>query len=198
MARGKPGKGKRPSTDEIKAKAARAEARSKGEPVKSTSSLSAVMAPPTHPGRPSKYTRQLADEICHRISGGETLTSICTDGHMPTRQTVLQWKRDDLDGFSLRYVRAREEQWELWSDELIDISDDARNDWMEKHVGREETITVLNKEAVDRSKLRVDSRKWLLTKLDRNTFGDKIEQTHKTDEAFLGLWKAMSQGKPAK
>lgn len=194
----KPGKGKRPSKDEIKAKAARAEARSKGEPVTPTSSLSSVMEPPTHPGRPTKYTPALADEICDRLANGETLTSICTDEHMPERRTVIRWKTADVDGFMSRYVRAREDQRELWSDELIDISDDGRNDWMEKRVGRDETITVLNKEAVDRSKLRADTRKWLLTKLDRITYGDKVEQTHKGDAAFLALWQMKTQGAPTK
>lgn len=197
MARKKPTKGKRPSRDDIKAKADKAAARSKGEPVEKTSSLSAVMDPPSHPGRPTKYTRELADEICNRISGGETLTSICEDAHMPQRQAVLRWKRDDLDGFSIRYARAREDQRELWSDEMVDIGDDGRNDWMEKRVGRDETIVVLNKEAVERSKLRSDNRKWLLSKLDRGTYGDKVEQTHKTDESFVALWKMMgSPNKP--
>jgi hypothetical protein len=27
-------------------------------------------------------------------------------------------------------------------------------------------------------------------------FGDKIEQTHKGDSAFLALWQSMSGGKP--
>lgn len=195
MARKPAKKGKRPSKDDVKAKAARAEARSKGEPVEKEEAHSVLNPPTVRPrGRPSKYTEALANEICERLADGETLTGICEDEHMPERRTVLRWKRD-VDGFASRYARAREDQRELWADELIDISDDGRNDWMEKHVGRDETITVLNKEAVDRSKLRVDSRKWLLTKLDRPTFGEKVEQTHKADEAFVGLWQHMSQPK---
>ncbi len=195
MARKPDKKGKRPSKDEIKAKAARAEARSKGEPIEREEPTGILNPPSVLPrGRPSKYTPALADEICDRLSNGETLTSICKDAHMPERRTVLRWKVD-VDGFASRYTRAREEQRELWADELIDISDDGRNDWMEKHIGRDETITVLNKEAVDRSKLRADTRKWLLTKLDRPTFGDKVEQTHKADAAFVGLWQMMSQPK---
>lgn len=153
-------------------------------------------APVVRPrGGQTKYTRQLADEICDRLSEGETLTSICAEDHMPNRQCVLAWKRADIDGFAIRYARAREEQRELWSDELIDIADDARNDWMERQVAGGEVITVINKEAVDRSKLRADTRKWLLTKLDRATYGEKVEQTHKGDEAFLGLWSRMGGGK---
>ena len=41
-----------------------------------------------------------------------------------------------------------------------------------------------------------DARKWLLTKLKPQKFGDKIEQTHKGDSAFPALWQSMSGGKP--
>ena len=188
----RPTKARRLSKDDVKAKAARAEARSKGEPVDKTGAPSSVLNPPAHPGRPSKYTDALAAEICDRLANGETLTSICTDDHMPERRTVLRWKVD-IEGFSSRYARAREEQRELWQDEMLDMADDGRNDWMEREIGRDKTIVVLNKEAVDRSKLRVHSRQWLLARLNRDTFGDKVEQTHKADEVFLNILKTIGQ-----
>lgn len=196
MANRPKNKGRRPSKDEIKAKAERAEARSKGKPVEKSGPPSGVLNPPTHLGRPTKYTEALATEICARLANGETLTSICRDAHMPARRTVLDWKANDLGGFSARYARAREEQRELWQDEMLDMADDGRNDWMEREIGRGETIVVLNKEAVDRSKLRVGTRQWLLARLSRDTYGDKIEQTHKADEGFLAVWQMMSGENP--
>jgi hypothetical protein len=61
---------------------------------------------------------------------------------------------------------------------------------------RGDAITVFDREHVDRTRLRVDTRKWLLTKLKPQKFGDKVEQTHKGDTAFLALWQSMSGGKP--
>lgn len=58
---------------------------------------------------------------------------------------------------------------------LLDISDDARNDWMRQH-GKNDEGWVANGENVHRSRLRVDTRKWLLSKMLPKKFGDKIEQ----------------------
>jgi hypothetical protein len=60
-------------------------------------------------GRPTKYTPELADEICRRIASGETLVSICQDEHMPNKDTIRQWRIDDRGDFSVRYARARED-----------------------------------------------------------------------------------------
>ncbi len=48
-------------------------------------------------------------------------------------------------------------------DELLEIADDAQNDWITRMRGDEE-IQVANYEAINRSRLRVDTRKWLLSK----------------------------------
>lgn len=199
MARKKPAKGKRPSRDEVKAKAARAEARSKGEPVEKTSSLSAVMDPPTTlpPGRPTRYTETLGLQIGEHIADGLSLRSIEAMPGMPDKKTILRWALEDRGGFATIYARARELQLEGEADEIVDISDDGRNDWMEREVGRDTTIVVLNKEAVDRSKLRVATRQWRLARLMQGKYGDKVENTHKTDESFVALWKMMgSPNKP--
>ncbi len=58
------------------------------------------------PGRPSKYTQSLAENICERLSSGETLTSICSAEGMPKRTTVVKWQGQH-DGFATLYARAR-------------------------------------------------------------------------------------------
>jgi hypothetical protein len=149
----------------------------------------------TERGRPTLYTRELADEICQRIAEGETLTGICSGPDMPSKAAVLLWVRDNRDGFSDRYAHARDLQLEGIADEMLDLADDARNDWMERQSG-EGTITVVDHEHVARTKLRLETRKWLLVKLKPQRYGDKIEQTHKGDDAFLALWQGMAGGKP--
>lgn len=128
-------------------------------------------------GRPSVYTKKIAEEICHRIASGETLKQICRDEHMPDARTVRGWVLDDRDGFSPRYARAREMQFEAWADEINEISDDGSNDWMERENKDGSSVTVLNGEHVQRSKLRVDSRKWLLSKLKPERYGDSMKHT---------------------
>lgn len=125
-------------------------------------------------GRPSKYTEQVADEICNRLSLGESLIKICKDEHMPHRDSVRQWLIDRPE-FSAKYARAREDQQDFYQEEILEIADDGRNDWMTKNFAGEETL-VVNNEAVQRSRLRVDTRKWIMSKLSPKKYGDKIQQ----------------------
>lgn len=128
-------------------------------------------------GRPSVYTEAIAAEICARLSAGETLRQICRSEHMPDERTVRGWVLDDREGFSPRYARAREMQFEAWADEITEISDDGTNDWMERESKDGSSQTVLNGEHVQRSRLRVDSRKWLLSKLKPERYGDKLQHS---------------------
>lgn len=148
--------------------------------------------PPGKQGRPTKYTKALAEEICNRMHHGETLNKICRDEHMPGRRTVVDWKFQDIDGFSATYARAREALLDYWEDETVDVADDSTHDYYEKQGRDGETIKAFNKENVERSRLRVETRKWMLGKLNQKRFGDKIEQTHKADAGFLDLWKHIS------
>lgn len=97
---------------------------------------------------------------------------------MPARPTIIAWALEDREGFSDRYARARDLQLEHWADEVIDVADDGTNDFMEKKNGDDKDSSwVLNSEHVQRSRLRIDSRKWLLSKLKPERYGDKLQHT---------------------
>jgi len=121
------------------------------------------------PGRTSIYTQKLADEICKRIAEGESLRSICRDEKMPNERTVRSWALDTTSPFFPQYARAREIAYHSMADELLEIADDGTNDWMERN-GDE----VQNGEAMARSRLRVDTRKWMLSKMLPKIYGEKI------------------------
>jgi len=105
-------------------------------------------------GRPTTYSAEIADEICRRLAEGETLRAICRELDIPA-STVLEWVRDDRDGFSERYARARELGYEVMADEIIEIADRGSGDWQ-------------------RDRLRVDARKWLLAKALPKRYGDRV------------------------
>jgi hypothetical protein len=71
-----------------------------------------------------------------------------------------------------RYARAKEEQADLMVEEMISIADDSSNDTILTDKGEAE-----NKEWVNRSKLRVDTRKWIASKLKPKKYGDKLDVT---------------------
>ena len=104
-------------------------------------------------GRPSKYTDKLAIAICKRIAEGESLCKICEDDEMPSKSTVVGWtfKHDD---FYEHYARARQIQAGLMADEITDIADTENGD-------------------VQRDRLRVDTRKWYLSKVLPKVYGEK-------------------------
>jgi hypothetical protein len=142
------------------------------------------------------YTREIADEICKLMSEGATLNQICRRPGMPSRPTVLNWALEDRDGFSDRYARARDHLIDHWADEAMDIADDSSNDFIEREQQNGDSKVVANREAIERSRLRVDTRKWMLTKLKPQRYGDKVDLKHDAGDAFLQLWQGMSGGKP--
>jgi hypothetical protein len=121
-------------------------------------------------GRPSIYTQELADEICRRLADGETLRAICRDDHMPGDRTVREWALDNLNGFSTQYERARLIGYFGMADDIVEIADDGSNDTYKDEHGAYK----VDQEAISRSRLRVDTRKWLLSKALPKIFGDKL------------------------
>jgi hypothetical protein len=69
-------------------------------------------------------------------------------------------------------VRAREAQADTLADEILDIADESVNDFMERF-GRDGEVTLVeNPETINRSKLRIEARKWYAGKLKPKKYGD--------------------------
>lgn len=128
-------------------------------------------------GRPSMYSEEVADVLCERIATTNfSLRTICeSDEMLPSAGTVLRWLREK-ESFREQYARAKEEQADLLAEEILDIADDGANDLMTIVKG-DMTYEVENKEVTSRSKLRIESRKWLASKLKPKKYGDKIDVT---------------------
>lgn len=93
---------------------------------------------------------------------------------MPDRTTVHDWVINDREGFATQYAHAREVGLDEMADEVMDISDDGKNDWMDRN-DPENPGYLANGEHQARSRLRVDTRKWYLSKLAPKRYGDKLE-----------------------
>ncbi len=101
-----------------------------------------------------RRSKEVEDEILDRISKGQTLRSICRDNHMPAASAVMQWEDAD-PAFAEQYARARSKGLEVLADEIVEISDDHTAD-------------------PNRSRLQIDTRKWLLARLKPKKYGDRI------------------------
>ncbi len=125
-------------------------------------------------GRLTSYTLEIAESICGQLATGMTLREVCRAEGMPAESTVRNWALEDREGFFAQYARAREIGYYSMADETLEIADDGTNDWVERENERGEKKTVLDSEHVQRSRLRVDTRKWLLSKALPKIYGDKL------------------------
>src|SRR5262245_36273727 len=120
-------------------------------------------------GRPTSYNQKLEDAICEEIATTDhSLRRICEAAGMPSPSTVYLWL-GRVPEFSEQYARARERQADVLAGQILEISDDGSRDTIQTEDGE-----VVNHEHIQRSRLRVDSRKWLASKLAPKKYGEKV------------------------
>lgn len=96
---------------------------------------------------------------------------------MPSARTVHLWLLEKgKNEFFQQYLRARNIQAETMFEEILDIADDGSNDYMTITKGNNE-YNVEDREVTNRSKLRVEARKWYLSKVLPKKFGEKVDVT---------------------
>lgn len=113
-------------------------------------------------GRPTKFTKELADLILKRIAEGESVRFIARDIDMPNASTIHAWVLDNED-FSKHYARAKDIGMEVEADEIADIASKALK--VVKGTDKSDNARV---QAI---KLEVDTRKWLLSKKAPKKYG---------------------------
>lgn len=113
------------------------------------------------------YTVEMGNRICEEIALGKSLRAICKPEGMPAASTVCLWLTENPK-FAEQYTRAREAQADYLAEETIEIADDSRQDYIQTENG-----PVFNSEHVNRSRLRVDARKWFASKVAPKKYGDK-------------------------
>lgn len=151
-----------------------------------------IVRPPINGGVKSTYTDALARKICLRIMEGESLTKICDNPRMPNKATVIKWLAEPkFDKFREMYYYARRVYAELLMDEIIDIADDATDDWIPTK-DKKGNINGWrpDTECLQRSRLRIDTRKYLAAKLIPRIYGEKLEVEH----GVTGDLKELIQG----
>jgi hypothetical protein len=131
-----------------------------------------------------KFSQELFDEICEKIANGESLRKICKNDKMPNLTSVWKWLNNNEE-LSKQYARAREEQAETFVDEILDIADYKKDDTYLDEDGKE----IINQEVIARSRLRVDARKWIASKLKPKKFGDYTKvQAEIKDTSSTSSW----------
>ena len=120
-----------------------------------------------------KEIEEIFETILKQISrDGLSLRKILAQSNMPSSQTFYDWLDKDKEK-SKQYARACEDRQDLIFDEILDIADENNADVYVDDTGK----AVIDGNVVQRSRLKVDARKWALSKMNPKKFGDsqKIE-----------------------
>jgi hypothetical protein len=104
----------------------------------------------------TQFTHALFDEICVLLAQGRTLREIERMANMPPASTVCTWVAKNVEGCHEQYTRARETGYALMAEDIVDIADN-----------------VAPAPGVPDPRLRVETRKWLLSKALPKIYGDK-------------------------
>ena len=129
--------------------------------------------------RPTDYTAETAKRICAKLAEGHSLSTVCKADDMPGLATVYGWLGAHRE-FAEMYARAKDDCCYAMAESIVDIADDGSNDWMVSNNPKNPGWLV-NGEAVQRSRLRVDTRKWLLAKLQPRRYGENSNTTVQVD-----------------
>ena len=136
---------------------------------------------------PYKYDRESAiATVLEELASGRSLIAICQREGRPSFTTFMRWLAEEGEaGDSLRdqYARAREVQAEVMAEDILAIADEeCTTVRADKHGTQDDgdgkTEVVFDSTAVQRNRLRVDARKWLLSKMAPKKYGDKVTQEH--------------------
>ena len=145
---------------------------------------------PNNPkGRPELYTEEIGAYICREIAQGRTITKICKETNIPSLPTVMNWLNQlhplYKESFLNSYKQAREIQAEIFADQTNDIADDGENDTYVGIDSKGRKIVKVNTDHIQRSKLRVENRRWLAAHLLPRKFSDRVQLTGKDDQPLM-------------
>jgi len=134
----------------------------------------------------SESERQnIIDQIIQKISEGMSLRSALKSGKYPSRTIFLGWI-DSNKEWQNQYARACEMRTELKFESI-------EQDYSEEPQRDEETGRI-DPSWVSLQRLKIDSKKWMLSKMNPKKYGDKldVEQKH---EGEITITRRIINGK---
>lgn len=123
------------------------------------------------------YSEEMANAVLAELYAGRSLISVCKSPDMPSARSVYNWTQQHPE-FKERFDEARQAGWLMMAEELLAIADDGSNDTYTVVTETGKVQTMVDYDVIARSKLRVETRKWILSKMLPKVYGDKITQEH--------------------
>lgn len=144
----------------------------------------------TNNGRPPLYSPELAKTICDRIIDGESLRGMCSEEGMPNISTIFLWLSDrDKGDFLDMYVSAKKLQADTFMEDALQIADYTERDSI---IGKNGDI-IIDGEWVARSRLRIETRMKIASKLAPRKYGEKSIIESETINTNLNVEVPLSE-----
>lgn len=125
------------------------------------------------------FNQQTFDNILNHLSFSSLGVVACCKLNELDPHYFYDWMNGNEDRLQA-YTRARERQADFLADEIIEISNDSTGD--KKTIYKDGGfVEIEDKEFAARSKVKIDARKWIASKLKPKKYGDKIEVDQKTE-----------------
>jgi len=149
--------------------------------------------------RPVKWNKEKKDNaiklIFEGIYNGKSARSIIDNSNrdvIPTFFTFNEWLSNDNE-LSKQYARVCEMRFDLIFEEILNIADNVGQDIIITKDGQE----IINHHIINRDRLRVDARKWALSKMNPKKYGDKLEvdSTNKNTIEYVNVSKQFKDKK---
>lgn len=132
--------------------------------------------------------------VCEYLSAGKSLNWVCENVEgVPTPAAILEWVRQDPENLGIQYARAREKGYQLLAEDIIDISEQTHTWTTVQELDEDgkplldengdpifrKVLVPLSSDVIAHNRLRIDTRKWMLSKMLPKIYGDKLDLTSK-------------------
>lgn len=140
--------------------------------------------------------------VCARVADGELVKDVAEDLGT-TAATIRKWAADD-PAFGALYARAREEQAHALAEQALSIAagddaitlmreaavEDAEDELRKKDKANwYKKVQELRQGIVQRDRMRVDTIKWLTSKIAPRAYGERIQQEVTGSVTVEHVWK---------
>ena len=127
-----------------------------------------------------KYSKRIFQDICNRIISGDSLLKICSEPDYPDRITFFRWL-EKAPELLATYTRAKELQADYYAEQMLDVIDNASS----------------TRDEIERAKVKVETLKWIASKLKPKKYGDKLDVTSDGERIERPIYGGASLGKSA-
>lgn len=132
-------------------------------------------------GRPRVLTEDDYQQVLEGLMDGLSLRKVCKRPGLPSVKSVLQRvvrERRTVAGFGEQYAQAREVGLLRMEEELVEIADNA---------GLDESDPKLANAAVQRARIQVETRKWVMSKQLPRRYGERVALAGADDAPAISI-----------